>query len=144
MNVICLDTYTVKGLTNKLIDLPIKPGQAASIPQGWWHYAVATKDDTHILATHDAPELYTVWGSDILRIMPPQILAQAYCLNEQQVHDTLAPIKDTVIIGPSNDCQKGKESGNQNASYAHPYRAEDPMQSASPHYYSQPTHAQKP
>ncbi|MBG9583986.1 cupin, partial [Bacillus thuringiensis] len=28
--------------TNQILNLPIKPGQVANIPQAWWHYEIAT------------------------------------------------------------------------------------------------------
>lgn len=96
----------INPFNNVLKNFPIKPGQVASIPQGWWHYAAATTDDTHLLAIHDTPLLQTVFGSDILRLTPPEVFAHVYCLDEAKVKDTLEPINQTVIIGPPNDCQE--------------------------------------
>ncbi len=31
--------------TNQILNLPIKPGQVANIPQAWWHYEIATADE---------------------------------------------------------------------------------------------------
>ncbi|MEW9677367.1 cupin domain-containing protein [Lentibacillus sp. L22] len=96
----------MNSFNNKLIEVDLMPGKVASIPQGWWHYAEATDDETHLLAIHDTPMLQTVFGSDILRLTPPEVLAHTYCLNENKVKDTLAPINGTVIIGPSEDCSQ--------------------------------------
>ena len=41
--------------TNQILNLPIQPGQVANIPQAWWHYEIATADNTHLLAIFDAP-----------------------------------------------------------------------------------------
>lgn len=85
----------------------IQPGEVITIPQGWWHYACATKDDTHLLAIHDTNNLETVFGSDILRTTPKKLLSNIYCLNEAEITEALAPIQDTVVIGPPENCKKG-------------------------------------
>ncbi|XOS94436.1 cupin domain-containing protein [Brevibacillus laterosporus] len=90
----------INPFTNELLNFPITPGQVANVPQGWWHYEIATVDNTHLLAIFDAPIPETIFGSDILRLTPPSILAHTYCLNEAKVKDTLAPIQSTVVIGP--------------------------------------------
>lgn len=56
--------------TNQILNLPIKPGQVANIPQAWWHYEIATADGTHLLAIFDAPTPEVIFGSDILRLTP--------------------------------------------------------------------------
>lgn len=90
--------------TKKMIHIPIRPGQVANVPQGWWHYEIATVDDTRLLAIFDAPIPDLIAGSDLLRLTPADMLAHAYCLQEQAVKETLAPLRDTVIIGPPADC----------------------------------------
>ncbi len=94
----------VNPFTKKLVNIPVMPGQVANVPQGWWHYEIATSDDTHILAIFDAPVPEFIAGSDLLRLTPPEILAHTYCLNEEQIKAALAPIKETVVIGPPSDC----------------------------------------
>ncbi|MFX3633955.1 MAG: cupin domain-containing protein [Candidatus Pristimantibacillus sp.] len=95
----------VNPFTKMLLNLPIQPGQVANVPQGWWHYEIATFDNTHLLAIFDAPVPEFIGGSDLLRLTPASILAHTYCLNEEQVKETLAPITNTVVIGPPNDCK---------------------------------------
>ncbi|MEK3884050.1 cupin domain-containing protein [Paenibacillus sp. PL2-23] len=90
--------------TQELQHFTLKPGQVANIPQGWWHYEVATADNTHMLAIFDAPVPEVIFGSDILRMTPPSVLAHTYCLDEAKVKETLAPITETVVIGPPNSC----------------------------------------
>ncbi len=90
----------INPFTNELLNFPITSGQVANVPQGWWHYEIASVDNTHLLAIFDAPIPETIFGSDILRLTPPSILAHTYCLNEAKVKDTLAPIQSTVVIGP--------------------------------------------
>ncbi len=50
----------------------------------WWHYEVATEDDTHLLAIFDAPTPEVILGSDILRFTPSNIMAHTYCLDENR------------------------------------------------------------
>lgn len=51
--------------TKQLLNFPITPGQVVNVPQGWWHYEVATVDNTHLLAIFDAPNPEVILGSDI-------------------------------------------------------------------------------
>ena len=94
----------VNPFTKTLLNVPIQPGQVANVPQGWWHYEVATVDGTHLLAVFDAPVPEFIGGSDLLRLTPAKVFAHTYCLDEAKVKDTLAPITGTVFIGPPNDC----------------------------------------
>ncbi|MEI2280192.1 cupin domain-containing protein [Paenibacillus polysaccharolyticus] len=95
----------INPFTNELLHFPITPGQTANVPQGWWHYEVATADHTHLLAIFDAPVPEAIFGSDILRLTPAKVLAHTYCLDEHKVQEVLAPIQKTVIIGPPKDCK---------------------------------------
>lgn len=95
----------INPFTNELLHFPITPGQTANVPQGWWHYEVATADHTHLLAIFDAPVPEATFGSDILRLTPAKVLAHTYCLDEHKVQEALAPIQKTVIIGPPKDCK---------------------------------------
>ncbi|MHA6480328.1 cupin domain-containing protein [Paenibacillus sp. strain BS8-2] len=94
----------INPFTNELLNFPITKGQVANVPQGWWHYEVATEDDTHLIAIFDAPIPEAIFGSDILRLTPASVLAANYCLDEEMVKATLAPIKSTVVIGPPAGC----------------------------------------
>ncbi|WP_308634877.1 cupin domain-containing protein [Paenibacillus silvisoli] len=95
----------INPFTNELLHFPLhQPGQVANVPQGWWHYEVATADNTHLLAIFDAPVPQFIGGSDLLRLTPAHILAHTYCLNEAKVKETLAPITQTVFIGPPANC----------------------------------------
>ncbi len=77
--------------TNQILNLPIKPGQVANIPQAWWHYEIATADNTHLLAIFDAPTPEVIFGSDMLRLTPTNIMAHTYCLDEQQWKQAVSP-----------------------------------------------------
>lgn len=50
--------------TKQLLHYPLTPGQVANVPQGWWHYEVATVDDTHLLAIFNALTPEVILGSD--------------------------------------------------------------------------------
>jgi oxalate decarboxylase/phosphoglucose isomerase-like protein (cupin superfamily) len=119
--VFCISGAAVVSLINPftkmLLDYPIRPGQVANVPQGWWHYEVATVDNTHLLAIFDAPVPEFIAGSDMLRLTPASVFAKTYCLDEAKVKETLAPITETVVIGPPNDCKtpaqvQGMEAAN--------------------------------
>ncbi|CAM2856348.1 hypothetical protein PASE110613_04615 [Paenibacillus sediminis] len=64
------------------------------------------------MAVFDAPIPEIIPGSDLLRLTPASVLAHTYCLNEAKVKDTLAPITQTVFIGPPSDCKSGKVATN--------------------------------
>ncbi|MFD2130343.1 cupin domain-containing protein [Pseudogracilibacillus auburnensis] len=83
----------------------IERGEVVTIPQGWWHYVCAKKDYTHLLAIHDTNQLETIFGSDLFRLTPDEVLAKLYCLNEEKVEEALSPIHETVVIGPPADCE---------------------------------------
>lgn len=101
--------------TNKILNFPITPGQVTNVPQGWWHYEIATENNTHLLAIFDAPIPEVILGSDILRLTPANVFAHSYCLNEAKVADTFAPITSSVLIGPPADCKKSNLSGQSNS-----------------------------
>lgn len=104
--------------TKELLNLPITPGQVANVPQGWWHYEVATVDNTHLLAIFDAPTPEVILGSDILKFTPTNVMAHTYCMNENQWKHAIAPVKPSTYIGPYSDCGKTK----QNNTYANAYQ----------------------
>lgn len=112
--------------TNELKNFRITPQQVVTIPQGWWHYFAASMDHTHVLTIYDTSELDTVWGSDILRLTPPQVFAHTYCLDEGQIQQALAPIRDTVIIGPSADCHQGGGKYSNMGAYKQPGHSPGP------------------
>lgn len=89
--------------TKELISYAITPGQVVNVPQGWWHFEVATEDNTHLVAVFDAPNPDTIAGSDILTLTPANIMAHTYCLNEALWKQATAPIKPG-FIGPPSDC----------------------------------------
>lgn len=95
--------------TKQLLEFPITPGQVANVPQGWWHYEVATVDNTHLLAIFNAPTPEVILGSDLLKFTPANIMAHTYCIDENQWKQAVAPVKPNTFIGPNTDCNKGTQ-----------------------------------
>lgn len=117
--------------TQKLQTVVIRPGQVANVPQGWWHYEEATEDDTHLIAIFDAPTPQVILGSDILRLTPARAMAESYCLDEAKWKEAVAPIKQTVGIGPLDDCKQSPVAGKRGSNgTAQPSSAKDPQPAA--------------
>lgn len=99
--------------TKQLLTFHITPGQVVNIPQGWWHYEVATDDNTHLLAIFDAENPEVILGSDLLKFTPPNIMAHTYCLDEEQWKNVTEPIQPSTYIGPYKSCDKVANSNQQ-------------------------------
>ncbi len=112
--------------TKKIENYPIKPGQVSNVPQGWWHYEVATEDDTHLLAMFDAPTPEVILGSDILRFTPSNIMAHTYCLDEKQWKKAIEPIVPSTYIGPPKDCNRVKSTEKQKDPHHKPKQKQKP------------------
>ncbi|MGE7779042.1 cupin domain-containing protein [Peribacillus sp. NPDC097264] len=94
-------TVSILNPYTKLIqNYPITPGQVANVPQGWWHYEVATMDQTHLLAIFNAPTPEVILGSDILKLTPADIMAHTYSIDENQWNKTVSPVQPSTFIGP--------------------------------------------
>lgn len=120
--VYCISGAAVVSLINpfkkELRNFRIQPGQVANVPQGWWHYEIALVDNTHLLAVFDAPIPEIIYGSDLLRLTPASVFAHTYCLSEEEVKRTFAPITTTVTIGPPSGC--GQEQYHNMSAPVHP------------------------
>jgi quercetin dioxygenase-like cupin family protein len=103
--------------TKQLQNYTITPGQVANVPQGWWHYEIATVDHTHILAIFNAPTPEVILGSDILKFTPANVMAHTYCIDEKVWKKAVAPVQPSTYIGPPKDC----DVANKSISYEHPY-----------------------
>ena len=98
---------------NKLTNIPIQPGQVANIPQGWWHWEIASQDDTHLLAIFDAPYPEYIFGSDLLTKTPPEVLAYIYFLDPVKLKEVLEPLhNETIVLGPTDQCMADKNEPN--------------------------------
>lgn len=105
--------YLINPFTNQVIQIPVTPGQVANIPQGWWHWEIASQNQTHLLAVFDAPYPEVIFGSDILTKTPVDVFAYTYCLNPEQLRQALAPLNNqTIGIGPTDECLAGLNAEN--------------------------------
>jgi quercetin dioxygenase-like cupin family protein len=96
--------------TKQIMNYSITPGQVANVPQGWWHYEIATVDNTHLLAIFNAPTPEVILGSDILKFTPANIMAHTYCLDEAQWKQVIAPVMPSTYIGPTKNCSRVNEN----------------------------------
>lgn len=111
----------INPFTKQLQEYTISPGQVANVPQGWWHYVTGVKDHTHLLAIFDASTPEVILCSDILKTMPPNVMAHTYCLDEQQWNNTIAPMKPSTNIGPPTDCNTSVNNTTMSYPYYNPY-----------------------
>jgi len=102
--------------TKQIQNYPLTPGQVANVPQGWWHYEVATVDHTHLIAIFNAPTPEVILGSDILKLTPANIMAHTYCLDEDQWKKAIAPVIPSTFIGPPTNCNRAVENNSQHHS----------------------------
>lgn len=115
----------INPFTKEVLNFTAGPGQSVLVPQGWIHWEVANKDNTKIIAIFDARQPEFIGISDFLRLAPTNTIAHTYCLDEAMLKETLAPIKDTTVIGPPADCNKyhQPQTGVQGTSYNNPMMA---------------------
>ena len=103
--------------TKQLHNYSIGPGQVANVPQGWWHYEVATVDNTHLLAIFNAPSPDVILFSDLLKFTPSNIVAHTYCLDENQWKKTISPLQPSIFIGPPKNCNPVAQTNHESGSY---------------------------
>ena len=96
--------------TKQIQHFTITPGQVANVPQGWWHYEVATVDNTHLLAIFNADTPEVILGSDLLTLTPSHIMAHTYCMDENKWKEAIKPVTPSTFIGPTKDCKKQNRS----------------------------------
>ncbi|MFD2614201.1 cupin domain-containing protein [Paenibacillus gansuensis] len=90
--------------TQRLLTYRLSPGQVSQFPRGWFHWIVALSEQAHFLAIFDQPTPDVVLGSDFLRYLPKEIANRAYCANEAAYAAAVAPITESVILGPPPSC----------------------------------------
>lgn len=101
--------------TQKAMVYRLGPGQAAQFPKGWFHWFMVTSDESHILTIFDVPTPDIVYGSDFLRSIPPEIMNRAYCVNPQEYAKAVAPITESLILGPPVGCTQTGGADNSQA-----------------------------
>ncbi|MGZ9586468.1 cupin domain-containing protein [Paenibacillus marinisediminis] len=121
--------------TKQIQDYPITPGQVANVPQGWWHYEIATVDNTHLLAIFNAPTPEVILGSDILKFTPPHIMAHTYCMDEHLWKQVIAPVQPTTYIGPYSYCSKMEQYMPHHHAYNQYQQMQQPQSNYPPPYY---------
>ncbi|SDS87797.1 Cupin [Paenibacillaceae bacterium GAS479] len=106
--VICGEVVTTvfNPFTQKLMTYRLGPGQVSMFPKGWFHWIVTLSDNTHFLTVFDGPTPDIVYGSDFLRFTPKEIMNLAYCVDEEAYAKAVAPIKESIILGPPPGCVK--------------------------------------
>lgn len=107
------DISILNPFTLQILSYRIKPPQTVYIPMGWWHWEIATMDQTHLLAIFDNHEAQVVFGSDVLRRTPPEVFQKIYGVNASQLSEVLKPIDQTVVIGPPASKQIQARIGTQ-------------------------------
>ncbi|MFE5430692.1 cupin domain-containing protein [Peribacillus simplex] len=86
--------------TKKFHSYIVKPGQVVFIPMAWWHWIIPRSEKLHIHLFFNNDQRETAEGSDTLRRTPPEVFQNAYGVDAEKIADVLAPIKESVIIGP--------------------------------------------
>ncbi|WP_400242775.1 cupin domain-containing protein [Niallia sp. JL1B1071] len=129
--VYCISGSATVSLLNpfskKIQNYTITAGQVANVPQGWWHYEIANTNNTHLLAIFDAPTPEAIFGSDLLRLTPPELMAHTYSMDVNKWKSTISPIHQTTILGPSISRTSQRQNYSANPyppqpTYQHPYQ----------------------
>ncbi|WP_370639033.1 cupin domain-containing protein [Cohnella sp. REN36] len=102
-------TSVFNPFSQKLMTYRLKPGQVAQFPKGWFHWIVALSDKAHLLTIFDHPTPDVVYGSDFLRFLPEEVASRAYCVNEEAYAEAVAPIRESVILGPPPGCRQRED-----------------------------------
>lgn len=103
-------TSVFNPFTQKLMTYKLKPGQVSMFPKGWFHWILTLSEKAHLLTIFDQPTPDIVYGADFLRHIPKEILHIAYCINEEDYAKAVAPLKETVILGPPPGCGKREDN----------------------------------
>jgi len=108
---------TLNPFTKQILSYRVGPPQTVYIPMGWWHWAIAVSDHMHLLAIFDNNATQVVFGSDVLRLTPPEVFQAIYGVNAAQFAEVLKPIDQTVIIGPPGSGDTGPRNGGGGGGY---------------------------
>lgn len=97
-------TSVFNPFTQQPMTYHLMPGQVSILPKGWFHWIVALTDNVYLLTIFSEPTPDIVYGSDFLRFLPKEVAGRAYCLNEAAYAQAVAPIQQSVILGPPLGC----------------------------------------
>lgn len=109
-----LITSVFDPFTQKLMTYHLQSGQIAVFPKGWFHWILAESEQAHFLTIFDAPTPDIVFGSDFLRAVPAEVIQRAYCINEEEYAKAVAPLKESIILGPPPGCAMAGSAGGMN------------------------------
>lgn len=124
--------------TKLIQDFPLTPGEVANVPQGWWHYIVATENNTHFIGIFDAPTPDVILGSDLLKLTPTNIMAYTYGMDKDLWKQAMAPVKPATFIGPPTD----NNTANEHISYQEPGYADQYSDQLHPYTYQYLPHSE--
>ncbi|MBB6672054.1 cupin domain-containing protein [Cohnella nanjingensis] len=127
-------TSVFNPFTQRLMTYRLGPGQVAQFPKGWFHWIVALSDEAQLLTIFDQPTPDVVYGSDFLRFLPKEIAGRAYCVDEAAYAEAVAPIRESVILGPPPGCMQ-REEDQYAARQMPPYPGLHPFQPPYSAYY---------
>ncbi|WP_248924083.1 cupin domain-containing protein [Paenibacillus hamazuiensis] len=86
--------------TLQVLSYRVGPLQSVYIPTGWWHWTIAVTDQTRFVVSFDNKDFQIIYGSDVLRKTPPEVLQIVYGIHAPQWTEAVKPVDQTVIIGP--------------------------------------------
>ncbi|OFD69131.1 cupin [Bacillus mycoides] len=86
--------------TKQVHHYPATNGQVVFIPMGWLHWVTAVSDKVHLHIFLNNEHFETLDGSDMLRLMSPELFQVTYNIDAKQISEALAPITKSVVIGP--------------------------------------------
>jgi len=104
-------TSVFNPFSQKLMTYHLKQGQVSLLPKGWFHWIIAESDQAHFLTIFDQPTPDIVYGSDFLRYIPKEVMQRAYCISEIDYAKAVAPIRESVILGPPVGCYQNAIEG---------------------------------
>ncbi|BCG61588.1 cupin domain-containing protein [Paenibacillus sp. URB8-2] len=116
-------TSVFNPFTQQLMTYRLTPGQVSSFPKGWFHWITVLSEHTHFLTIFDVPTPDVVYGSDFLKAIPPEVLNRAYCVDEQNYKQAVAPLQESVILGPPPGCVCGNNPPPVQGMQKHPHHS---------------------
>lgn len=96
-------TSVFNPFSRQLMSYRLAPGQVSVFPKGWFHWILALTD-AYLLTIFDRPTPDIVYGADFLRFTPAHVLHRAYCIDEAAFAAAIAPLTESVILGPPRTC----------------------------------------
>jgi oxalate decarboxylase/phosphoglucose isomerase-like protein (cupin superfamily) len=95
-------------LAPRLLTYQVTAGQVVFVPINWLHWTTCVSEKAHVVEIFSNEQFQIAEGSDILRLTPRNVFQRAYSVDAKQLNKVLAPITDTVVIGPPNPARMRK------------------------------------